>query len=156
MAARLTMDIESLVFNHATALANVTPQETLAFSSSMSFLDLNGNDSLDNGEPVGPLPVISSQDFGNGTVILISDPSLFINGMQPLADNDDLISNIATLAPLRLLIDSSHLPPSALTRAKHFVASAGEVLSTPAGASILVALSLAITLIPIWKQRRQP
>ena len=153
-AARLMMDIESLVFNRATSLDNVAPEETLAFSSSLSFLDLNGNESLDD-EPMGPLPVISSHHFGSGTVILISDPSVFINGMLPMANNSNLVNNIAKIAPSRLFIDQSHLPFSALHDAKEFLTSIRDVLRTPAGASILVALSLTITLIPLWKERRQ-
>ena len=153
--ARLMMNIESLVFNHATSLANVTSRETLASSSSLSFLDLNGNESLDDDEPIGPLPVISRHDYGDGNIILISDPSVLINGMQPLADNSDLVSNIAAIAPSQVFIDQSHLPRAALHDAKDLLASLRDVLSTPVGASVLVALSLTITLIPLWKERRR-
>ncbi len=151
----LMMNIESLVFNHATSLANVTSRETLASSSSLSFLDLNGNESLDDGEPMGPLPVISRHDFGDGSVILISDPSVLINGMQPLANNSDLVSSITAIAPSRVFIDQSHLPHSTLPDAKNLLASLRDVLITPVGASVLVALSLTITLIPLWKERRR-
>lgn len=154
-AARLMMDIESLVLNHATTLANVAPEETLASSSSLSFLDLNGNESLDDDEPMGPLPVISRHDYGDGNVILISDPSVFINGMQPLANNSQLVSNITAIAPSRLFIDQSHLPHSTLIDAKNLLASVRDVLRTPVGASVLVALSLTITLIPLWNERRR-
>lgn len=153
--ARLMMNIESLVFNHATSLVNVTSRETLASSTSLSFLDLNGNESLDDDEPIGPLPVISRHDYGDGSVILVSDPSVFINGMQPLANNSHLISNIAAIAPSRVFIDQSHLPHSTLDDARNLLASLRDVLSTPVGASVLVALSLTIALIPLWKERRR-
>ncbi len=144
----ITNNIKSLILNHATCLVDVESNDALALSSSMSFLDLDGNQVWDEGEPTGPLPVLSCHSFGSGQIILIADPSLFINSMEKIEGNHDLVQNIA--ATSRLFIDQSHLPPSNLHRSKDLLASLRSYLVTPVGAVGLVILVLAITLIPIW------
>ena len=151
----LTSNIERLVFNHATCLTGVETGDVVALSSSFSFLDLNGNQLWDETEPAGPLPVISQHNLGDGQVVLITDPSLFINSMQTMESNEDLLENIATLTPSELLIDQSHLPPSNLHQTKGLLASIRDSLSTPAGTLLLVILALTVTLMPLWHERRR-
>lgn len=155
VASRLMLNIESLVFNHATGLTDVTAAETLAFSSSLGFLDINDNGTLDDDEPVGSLPVISMHGYNEGSVILIADSSVFINGMQSLADNSELVANTSLIAPSQIFIDQSNLPHSTLHDAKTLMAAAREILQTPVGASLLVGLLLTTTLIPVWIERRR-
>ena len=57
-ASSFTSNIDSLVLNHATCLTDVEANDILASSSSFSFLDLNDNQTRDEDEPAGPLPVI--------------------------------------------------------------------------------------------------
>ena len=155
IASPITSNIESLTLNHATSLMNVETSDALALSSSFSFLDLNGNGSLDEGEPTGPLPVISHHNLSRGRIILISDPSIFINSMEDLASNRSFIQNIAAITTSELLIDQSHLPPTNLHQTKNLLASVRDSVTTPLGAVSLVILALTITLIPIWRERRQ-
>ena len=72
--------------------------EVLASTSSQSWLDNNGNYSRDTGETGGPFPVIlqystkrdsyyGGGSFAGSTLIMISDPSMFINDMWDQADN---------------------------------------------------------------------
>ena len=117
----LAGNIENLSFNHATCLINVTTASTLASSSSFSFLDHNGNGIREDNEPTGPLPVITHHRLGSGQVILIADPSLFINSMESLEDNSHFIMNIADTTTI-LYIDQSHLPLSELHRSKNLLA----------------------------------
>jgi len=93
-------EVESLTTQH---LKNV---EILAQSSSISWLDSNGNFSRDVGEKQGPFPLIlkfsisSYFDNGESTLILISDPSILINEMWGLADNREFIlSEILQILP---------------------------------------------------------
>jgi len=151
----LTNGVESLTLNHATCLEDVGSGKVLAWSSSFSFLDLNENEAQEEGEPVGPMPVISRHNFGEGEVILIADPSLFINSMQVMDDNGALIENIVKNSPSDILLDQSHLPASNLQHTKHTLAIVHDAFRTPAGTLILVTLLLAVTLIPIWHERRQ-
>ena len=154
-ASSVTNDTESLVFNHATCLIDVEAADVLAQSSSFSFLDLNGNQAWDKDEPTGPLPVISHHNLGNGQVILISDPSIFINSMEMIESNYNFIQNMAAITTAELLIDQSHLPPSNLHHTKNLLADVRSWLVTPVGTLGLVILALTITLIPIWHKKER-
>ena len=148
----LTSNTESLVFNHATCLVDVGTGDTLAQSSLFSFLDTNDNQTRDEDEPTGPLPVISQHDLGSGQILLISDPSIFINSMEVMEGNYTFIQNIAALTTSSLLLDQSHLPPSDLHQTKNLLAQIRGFLATPSGTTGLVILALAITLRPIWQK----
>jgi len=151
----ITGNTESLVLNHATCLTDVETNDVLALSSSFSFLDLNGNESRDEGEPSGPLPVISRHNLGSGQVILVSDPSMFINSMETIEDNCTFIQNIAAITTSQLLIDQSHLPLSNLHHTKNLLAYIRGRLITPVGTLGLVIVALTLTLMPIWHRRRR-
>jgi len=150
----LTTNPESLVFNNATALTEIETGDILAQSSTFSFLDLNDDQVWQKGEPTGPLPVISQHNVGSGQVVLISDPSLFINSMQRMGSNHNLIQNIADIATSNLLIDQSHLPPSNLSQTKDLLTLIRGYLITPLGTLLLVIVALTITLMPLWRERR--
>jgi len=151
----VTSNTESLVFNHATCLIDVETKNVLAQSSSFSFLDLNGNEEWDEDEPTGPLPVISYHNLDSGQIILISDPSIFINSMETMESNYNFIQNIVSSTTSRLLIDQSHLPPSNLHQTKNLLAYIHGWLITRVGTLSVVILALTITLMPIWQRRRQ-
>ncbi len=153
-ANSLTGNIDNLVLNHATSLVNIAAADVLASSSSFSFLDLNGNQIREESEPTGPLPVIARHNLGSGQVIIIADPSLFINGMETLGDNAKFMQNLAALTSADILIDHSHLPPSNLHQTKNLLASIRGALLTPLGTLGMVVLVLAITLMPLWHERR--
>ena len=149
----LTEGTESLVFNHATSLINIEEQNALALSSRFSFLDSNDNQTWDDGETTGPLPVISQHSLDSGMIIIISDPSIFINGMETMADNNNFIRNITAVNEHNLLIDQSHLPPSNLHQTKSFLIHVRDFFITPSGMLGLVILALAITLKPVWQKK---
>ncbi len=151
----VTSNTESLILNHATCLSDVETDDVLALSSSFSFLDLNDNQVWDKDEPTGLLPVISQHTLGSGQLILISDPSIFINSMKTIESNYGFIQNLAAITTSRLLIDQSHLPPSNLHQTKNLLADTRGWLVTPAGTLGLVIVALTITLMPIWQRRRR-
>ena len=150
----VTLNSERLVFNHATCLTDVETADALALSSSFSFLDLNGNQTWEEDEPTGPLPVISQHNLGSGQIILIADPSLFINSMQTMESNYNFIQNIAAITTSKLLIDQSHLPPSNLHQTKNLLTYMRGSLATPLGTLGLVILALTITLMPLWHKKK--
>lgn len=151
----LTSGTESLVFNRATCLVSVETANTLALSSSFSFLDLNSNQIWDDGEPTGPLPVICRHNLGSGQVILVSDPSLFINSMESIEGNDKFVQNIAATATTSLFIDQSHLPTSDLHQTKNLLTKARYALATPLGTSGLVIIALMALLKPVWHKKKE-
>lgn len=151
-SSSITSDTKSLILNHATSLTNVDASDVLALSSSFSFLDRNDNQAWDEGEPNGPLPVIAQQSLGNGKIILISDPSLFINSMEEIESNHTLIQNLANINPGQLFIDQSHLPTSNLDQTKSGLTVIRDAVSSPVGAISLVILALAVALMPVWRK----
>lgn len=150
----LTDGVTALVLNHATCLVDVAQGDVLARSSSFSFLDENGNQGWDEGEAAGPLPVISRHGLAQGQVILIADPSLFINSMETLGDNLTFIQNIGAITTAGLFIDQSHLPPSNLNQAKKLLAGGHDFITTPAGTLGLVIASLLLIPMLIWHQKK--
>ncbi len=151
----LTGNIESLVLNHATSLANVAATNILALSSSFSFIDQNGSGTWEDGEATGPLPVISLHNLGNGRVILVADPSLFINSMEKMEGNDSFIQNIAATTTGSLFIDQSHLPPSDLHQARNLLTKIRGFLANTWATSGLVILALIVALKPVWHQKKE-
>jgi len=150
----ITSDIQSLILNHATCLTGIEESDVLALSSTVSFLDRGGHQMYNEEDPHGPLPVISRHYLGNGQVILIADPSIFINSMQGIDDNHTLIQNLVSTSPYGIFFDQSHLPASNLRQAKTLLATIYGLLITPPGKAGLVLLALGIALIPVWYKRR--
>jgi hypothetical protein len=149
----LTINTESLVLNHATCLLNTVDAGIIALSSSFSFLDENDNGKYEDDEAIGPLPVIYREIIGNGQIILISDPSLFINGMKPIDRNDAFYQNI-TDSTTHLYLDQSHLPPSDLHQTKTLLEQGRTYLTHPLATAGLVALAVVTTLKPIWYRKK--
>jgi hypothetical protein len=149
----VTSGVGSLVLNHATCLTDVEGSEVLAMSSSFSFLDVNDNRQWDEGEPTGAMPVISSHSLAGGRVILVSDPSIFINSMDTLDDDYSVIENIAGISSSGLYLDQSHLPHSDLHYTKNLLADIRSVLTTPVGTLALVAVLLIMIMRPMWPRK---
>lgn len=149
----ITGGTESLVLNHATCLDYVKEDDVLAYSSSFAFLDTNDSGNWEEGEPTGPLPVISRHDLAEGQVILFSDPSIFINSMQTIEGNYRIIQNLVRVTESTILIDQSHLHQSDLPRAKDFLTDVRSILATPTGTLVLAVVLLVVALKPIWYRK---
>lgn len=107
-----TDGVDSIMLNHGTAIEprNAT---TLFASSSFSYLDTTPNEQLDSAETLSSRPVVTIESIGDGTLIVVSDPSIFINAMVDRADNRAFLTAVVT-AHEHVLLDVSHteaLPP---------------------------------------------
>lgn len=110
----LTAGVHELYFNYGTALdtsgGNVT---VLARSAPTSYLSTSaGGNATVNATP-GARPVLATLDYGNGRIVLLSDPSVFINGMLGQADNQQLLTSmLANLTgggkAVPIVFDESH------------------------------------------------
>ncbi|KAB1187543.1 MULTISPECIES: DUF4350 domain-containing protein [Haloferax] len=103
----LTRDVDQLTLNHpATVSANGST--VLVRSSNFSYLDRDGDATLDENETLQSYPVVTVERIGDGEVVVVSDPSLFINSMLEQSDNrafaDALVQSHDTL-----LVDVSHV-----------------------------------------------
>lgn len=146
----LTVGLDNLTLNHATALVGVKPASVLATSSSFSFLDGNGNEVADGDEPVGRQVVMSRQTLGQGRIILFSDPSIFISSMLTFDGSIRLVKNIAEASPAGLYFDQSHLVTSNLYQAKEGMRTLRDLAVKPPVAVALALGILAVTLVPVW------
>jgi hypothetical protein len=110
----LTAGVHELYFNYGTALdtsgGNVT---VLARSSPTSYLLTPAGGGATVAGSTGARPVLATLDYGKGRIVLLSDPSVFINGMLGLADNEQLLTSmLANLTggdkAVPIMFDESH------------------------------------------------
>lgn len=149
----LTSEVSSLALNYASALEG-EDLNVVAYSSPFSYLDLNYDGDRNNSEPVGPLPVAGQLVVGTGRLILLADPSIFINTMLAAEDNRQFVQNLLGSAgtdPL-LFIDQAHLPSSRLEQTKAALASLRQFVAQPV---ILAALTIVLTftLLAPWRRK---
>lgn len=86
--------------------AHLTGGTSFIETSHLSWIDLNDNDIADSDEPLQVYSIASYNAIENGYIIVISDPSIFINSMQ----NIQYKENTAVLNALKeqnLLIDQT-------------------------------------------------
>jgi len=134
--------IKSIVLNHATTLTDYVGGEVIASSSPTSFLDNNGNESWDEGEFKGPLPVVVRFHFNQGVLILVSDPSIIISSMVGRDDNYAFIKYLTTYngEGKEILVDESHLNEATLDVSKTMLIDIREMMSAPWQLLIVIAL----------------
>ena len=111
----LVAESDAITLNHGSALAagNAT---VLATTSPYAYLDRNRNERLDDDETPDEYPVATIETVGEGQVIVVSDPSLFINVMLERPGNRAFVTALLD-GHDRLLVDHSHtadVPPLAL------------------------------------------
>jgi hypothetical protein len=152
----VSSNISSIVFNHATSLNQTQDTTVIAQSSGFSFLDINGNGLGDTDEPAGPFPEAAYVKVGQGYIIIVADPSILINSMINIDNNQQFITNainIQTTNP-QIYIDQKHLPITSLDEAKAALATIYGAAASPVGTICLIAVLLTVTFYPIWKVKK--
>lgn len=96
-ASGITARVHELYFNYGTALdtagGNVT---VLARSALTSYLSTPAGGNATASATAGAHPVLATLNYGNGRIVLLSDPSVFINGMLSQANNQQLLTSMLT------------------------------------------------------------
>lgn len=146
--------IEAVVLNHGTALLGIDSTQALAWSSESSFLDLNENGVIDEEEPQGPFPVASVSKLGNGTILLLSDPSILINSMVDRDDNRAFIEHLIQRygEGREILADVSHLPRAPLDESKLRLSQTRERMAHPFSVGIMLGMVVFLVLRP-WQRK---
>jgi hypothetical protein len=135
--------VNVLVLNHATALTGVDPAKQIAWSSDASFLDINNDGKWEEGEPEGPLTVAARFRSGQGTITVVSDPSIMINSMVGRDDNYRFMQYL-TLDykgdKLNVIVDQAQLPEASLDTSKTSLINVRNILGNPYALIIMVGL----------------
>jgi hypothetical protein len=129
---------EAATLNRGTAVAP-GGAAVAATTSRYAYLDANLNGELDDGESLGPYAVATVERVGGGRVVVLGDPSVFINAMLDRPGNRALLSAVVGDARTAA-VDVSHrtgTPP--LVTALRLVRE-----SPPLGAALGVAAVLAV------------
>lgn len=140
-----TDGVSTLTLNYATAVDPGTA-DPIVTTSSVAYLDRNQSGSLDGTETVGHYPVVTVETVGNGSVVSIGDPSLFINSMLEQEDNAAFATALFA-AHDRVLIDYSAgggTPPLAVVGLL--------IQSTP----LLQGLVAGLSVLGVWGISQYP
>lgn len=140
----LLAGVNELTLNYGTAVrpGNAT---VLVESSGYAYLDRNADGEPNDDERLRRHPVVTAESLGNGTVLTVSDPSVFINAMVARPGNEQFARNLLA-GHDRVVLDYSHagdLPP--------LTALLETVRTTPL-LQVLVGL-LAVVPILAWHRR---
>lgn len=160
-----TSGVDSLVLNHGTAIdvngtngtaadVNATDATVLAHSSSYAYLDGNRNEELDDDETIASRPVVTVEQVGEGQVVAVSDPSVFINVMAERGDNSRLARNLHD-GHDRIALDVSHAGSVPPVRAATLALRDSPLLQLVVGGTILALLVARGGLVPTDVFRRR-
>ncbi|MDL0120020.1 DUF4350 domain-containing protein [Halobacterium salinarum] len=92
--APMTRGVSQVTLNYPTILAPGEDSTVLVSSSRFSYADETRDGVLNDSETVRSRPVVASESYGDGRVVVLSDPSLFINSMQAQPDNQQFAQNL--------------------------------------------------------------
>lgn len=149
--------VESIILNQATVIEHVPLMIAVARSSPYSFLDVDGDGELDNGEPVGPFPVAARMEKHGGNLLLVADASLFINGMQNLGDNQVFSRMLMTTWPTETIMvyeaiqDRQRVPALRGEYGQSIVRVFYRILTNPGGIAAGIILGIGIAFLPALK-----
>jgi len=104
--ATILENVDQLTLNGATVL-NSTNGTAIAYTSSFAYLDTNSNDELDPDEQLQSYPVFASETVGEGRVLVLSDPSVFINQLADRNGNQAFLTQLQSTHD-RVMLDVSH------------------------------------------------
>ena len=113
----LTINVTALLLNRPSyiEIENSSQVIELASSSPFSFIDLNEEHRPAINETVDSYPVMALTKIGKGSLILVSDPDIFVNEIVDLYNNKQLFENLLKIGGGSLLFDIDHLLKAPLT-----------------------------------------
>ena len=138
---RLVSGVETLTLNYGTAVqpGAATP---LANSSELSYLAINESVTAIRSNELRQYPVATVEPVGAGQVIVVGDPSLFINSMIDETDNRQFATTLIEQRPQTVLDQSqtAGLPPV-------IAAVLGVQSSPPLAAAMLAVLIGTVAVV---------
>jgi hypothetical protein len=106
-------NVSRLLLNYPTSLTVRSSKNVslLAWSTELSWLDSNENGKQDPKERQGPFPLLAVEQYGQGTLVVFSGPSVLINSMQDKLDNQEFRQHLFSFLYAdrsTVLLDESH------------------------------------------------
>ncbi len=116
-ASPLTDNVTVVVMNRPSYLqvGNSSVVAMIASSSSFSFAVENGAGQPGANRTLQSYPVMATVRIGQGLLVLVSDPSVFVNEMIDLYDNMRLFQNILRVGGDSIEFDVAHIARAPLT-----------------------------------------
>lgn len=143
----VTANVSRLTLNHPTVVAPGRNSTILVNTSGYAYVDANGNQALDDDETLRERPVVVAESLGDGRVVVVSDPSVFINAMLDVPDNRQFASNLVTDTGT-VVFDYSHR-----TGIPWAVAVVATVADQPLLQLVLVVLLTGVCIVS-WYRRK--
>lgn len=140
------MNVTFVGLDYPTVLTGTGGASVLAWSTYFSYLSADATPPKDS-SVYGPFPVMASVKVGKGTLVLISDSSVFINGMYGMGSNAALLGGFAKGT---VVIDESHSIPTLLTMIKEALVAIYSFLSLTEIKYGLVALGVVVGFKVKW------
>jgi hypothetical protein len=160
----MTAGVHTLYFNYGTALVISAPASNvrvLARSAPTSYLRASsGNNALIAGTG-GAHPVLASVAYGKGHIILLSDPSVFINGMLDQADNQQLFTSvIANLTGgntgIPIMFDQSYRVSQPVWSLAYDRINADDTIKYTVILLVIAAFVVGLNVTAVTRRRRTP
>ena len=144
----ITTHAMTLVLNRPAALDG---GETIFMTSLLSWIDENGDKRINADEVMGQFPVMAEEQIGRGKLIVLSDPSIFINTMQEpdqTGDNRLFIQDLVT-GNRTVLIDQMN----SRTRDAEGISEILHLIRTTISIELLFLALLVLTAVWAWRKR---
>jgi hypothetical protein len=144
----ITTRAMTLVLNRPAALDG---GETIFMTSLLSWIDENGDKRINADEVMGQFPVMAEEQIGRGKLIVLSDPSIFINAMQEpdqTGDNRLFIQDLVT-GNRTVLIDQMN----SRTRDAEGISEILHLIRTTISIELLILALLVLTAVWAWRKR---
>jgi hypothetical protein len=126
--------------------------DTLMATSIMSWIDDNGDRKINTNEVLGKFTVMAADNIGRGRLVVLSDPSIFINTMQgrdDTWDNKRFISNLIDNGEYPVLIDQMN----SRTRDAEGMSEILHVIRTTLSIEIVSIALLVLFAAVAWRRK---
>lgn len=130
---------ESLTLNYGTVVNASANATVLIQTSGFAYLDENGNAQLDDTETLRAHPVVVKESVGDGTVLVVSDPSVFINAMLDRDGNRAFATHLVAQHE-NVLLDYSHTADLPLSAVVLLVLGDSWILQVILGTTVLAVV----------------
>jgi hypothetical protein len=127
-------------------IGNSSSVTKIGSSSPFSFIDLSGNGRPLTNENINPYTVLATVRIGRGIMLLVADPSMFINNMIGIYGNMRLFQNALKMGGSSVIFDTTHLARAALTDLR--IALRDGLDSLPLG--MYISIILIAVLVPFF------